>query len=226
MKQLFRSLSRTGDGAFVIDGRHRIIYWNQSAREVLGYRPEEVMGRQCHEILGGRDEQGRTLCERFCRVAIQAKNGDILPNHDVYVCTRAGERRWLNVSTFAYSGTEDGTSEVVVHLFRDITEIKGYQRFASSVLVATEQLPQKNSYQGLSSVTKKPYGGDLTGRESQVLELLAMGLGTNEIAGSLIISPSTVRNHVQNILGKLGVHSRLEAITYAYHNGLIEGNSV
>jgi DNA-binding NarL/FixJ family response regulator len=51
---------------------------------------------------------------------------------------------------------------------------------------------------------------------------LAQGLGTNEIAATLTISPSTVRNHVQNILGKLGVHSRLEAITYAYQHGMIE----
>jgi two-component system nitrate/nitrite response regulator NarL len=50
-------------------------------------------------------------------------------------------------------------------------------------------------------------------------------LDTNEIASTLIISPSTVRNHVQNILGKLGVHSRLEAIAYVYQHGLMENSA-
>lgn len=226
MKRLFHSLSRTNDGAFVIDGRHRIVYWNQAAEDVLGYRSEEVIGLQCYEIIGGRDEQGRTLCQRFCKVAIQVQNGEILPNHDVFARTNEGEGRWLNVTTFAYSSTEESTNQVIVHLFRDVTEIKGYQRFANSVLVASEQLQQNGSYQSLSYASKEHYRGDLTVRESQVLELLVRGLGTREIAGTLIISSSTVRNHVQNILGKLGVHSRLEAITYAYQHGLVVNNGL
>lgn len=226
MKRLFHSLSKTSDGAFVVDGRHRIVYWNEAAEEILGYRSEDVIGLQCYEILGGRDEQGLTLCQRFCRVAIQVKNGDILPNHDVFVRSRTGEGRWLNVTTLAYSSTEEGTREVIVHLFRDVTETKGYQRFANSVLVASEQLQKNGSRQSLSSASMEPHTGDLTVRESQILELLIQGMGTSEIAGMLIISPSTVRNHVQNILSKLGVHSRLEAITYAYQHGLVENNGL
>jgi PAS domain S-box-containing protein len=222
MKRLFQSLSRTNDGAFVVDARHRIIFWNQAAETIMGHMAEEVIGLQCYEIIGGQDEQGRTLCQRFCRVAIQVENGDILPNHDVFVRTRTGEGRWLNVTTFAYSSAKESSSKVIVHLFRDVTEIKGYKRFANSVLVASEQLQQNGSYQSLSSAPIEPHVGDLTVRESQVLELLVQGLGTSDIAGSLIISPSTVRNHVQNILGKLGVHSRPEAIAYAYQHSLIE----
>lgn len=52
----------------------------------------------------------------------------------------------------------------------------------------------------------------LTPREAVVLSLLASGHGTREIARTLVISPATVRNHVQSILRKLGVHSRLEAV--------------
>jgi DNA-binding NarL/FixJ family response regulator len=56
------------------------------------------------------------------------------------------------------------------------------------------------------------------------LELLAQGSGTDEIGRALTISPATVRNHVQNILDKLGVHSRLEAIAHAYQHGLIKNS--
>lgn len=52
----------------------------------------------------------------------------------------------------------------------------------------------------------------LSRREQEVLALLARGAGTERIAGELFISPTTVRNHIENILHKLRVHSRLEAI--------------
>jgi two-component system nitrate/nitrite response regulator NarL len=55
----------------------------------------------------------------------------------------------------------------------------------------------------------------LTSREHQVLKLLNEGSGTRAIAGQLGVSPATVKNHIHNILGKLGVHSRLEAVTLA-----------
>ena len=222
MRRLFQSLSRTNDGAFIIDGHHRIIFWNQAAEKILGYTAEEVKGRQCYEILGGRDEQGRTLCQRFCRVAIQAERGNVLPNQDVFVHTQMGEGRWLNVTTFVYPIEDKTIAPVIVHVFRDATENKNYQHFVNQVLSASERLQEEDGHQIISSAPTKHQADGLTAREWQVLELLAQGLSTSAIAGTLTISPSTVRNHVQNILGKLGVHSRLEAITYAYQHGMIE----
>ncbi|MEJ2746212.1 MAG: LuxR C-terminal-related transcriptional regulator, partial [bacterium] len=61
----------------------------------------------------------------------------------------------------------------------------------------------------------------LTPRELEILELLARGHGTSEISELLAISQNTVRNHIQHILQKLQVHTRLEAVTYAIKNGLI-----
>ena len=52
----------------------------------------------------------------------------------------------------------------------------------------------------------------LTPREREILDLIALGLGTKQIAGRLVISPKTVKTHAQNILAKLGVGSRLEAV--------------
>ena len=64
-------------------------------------------------------------------------------------------------------------------------------------------------------------GGRLTEREAEVLRLLASGASTIAIAKSLFISAHTARTHVQNVLMKLGVHSRLEAAAYAVRHGLI-----
>src|SRR5207245_526856 len=69
-----------------------------------------------------------------------------------------------------------------------------------------------------------PLGDDalrLTPREIQILTALASGKSTLEVAAGLHISPLTVRSHVKSILSKLGVHSKLEAVTQAIRTGLI-----
>jgi DNA-binding NarL/FixJ family response regulator len=66
-----------------------------------------------------------------------------------------------------------------------------------------------------------PFG--LSPRELEVLTLLGEGLGTAAIADRLVISTTTVSTHIQRILGKLGAHSRAEAIAIAYRAHLIEG---
>jgi DNA-binding NarL/FixJ family response regulator len=62
----------------------------------------------------------------------------------------------------------------------------------------------------------------LTPRETEILSCLAQGHSAGEIAEMLHISPLTVRTHIRNLIEKLGVHSRLEAVTFALQKGLIE----
>lgn len=64
---------------------------------------------------------------------------------------------------------------------------------------------------------------DLNGtrREIDVLRLMGAGMNTRAIAGTLGVSAATVRNHVQSILGKLGVHSRLAAVAVAHRRALL-----
>jgi DNA-binding NarL/FixJ family response regulator len=62
----------------------------------------------------------------------------------------------------------------------------------------------------------------LTDREMEVLRLVARGLGNREIAKELFISENTVKNHIRNILEKLQLHSRMEAVVYAVREKLLE----
>jgi len=62
----------------------------------------------------------------------------------------------------------------------------------------------------------------LTPRERDVLTLLAEGLSTEAIAKKLFISPKTVGTHVQRMLAKLDIHSRAEAVAFAYREGVVE----
>jgi DNA-binding NarL/FixJ family response regulator len=64
---------------------------------------------------------------------------------------------------------------------------------------------------------------DLSRRERQVLGLLARGLDHVQIAEALVISAETARTHIQRVLTKLGVHSRLEAATLAIEQGWVSG---
>ena len=64
-------------------------------------------------------------------------------------------------------------------------------------------------------------GHDLTERERAVLALMVEGLNNTEIADKLVVSPSTIKSHVSNILSKLGVTSRTEAVALAVRHRLI-----
>jgi DNA-binding NarL/FixJ family response regulator len=61
----------------------------------------------------------------------------------------------------------------------------------------------------------------LTQRELEILRLLAQGLDQREIAEALVVSSKTIGTHIQHLLGKLGVHSRAQAVAEAFRCGLV-----
>jgi DNA-binding NarL/FixJ family response regulator len=121
---------------------------------------------------------------------------------DAHVKTSSGSRKWVNISVF---GADLPSGRVAVHILHDIDGQRHIYSLSRKIAALVHRLPGPF----------EPSDAELTPRERKVLQALARGASTADIAGELVVSQATVRNHIQHILRKLGVHTRLEAVTRA-----------
>ena len=217
---LLEQLSHTGDGVFGVDRKRRIVLWNRAARSLLGYRAEEVLGRYCYEVIQGCDGDGAQICGMGCPHFARAKKLRWASHQQLRTRTKSEQDVCIDMSTVAVLSPRSQLTNLI-HIFRKTTETDRLTRHdATEVAGKSPQMfpPLANS------ITPPVYMAKLetvptSRRERAVLHHLAEGMATREIAAHLCISPTTVRNHVQSILRKLQVHSRLEAIVWAFHRG-------
>jgi PAS domain S-box-containing protein len=206
---LDEALAHTADGVFVVGTDGRILLWNRAAERILGYTAREVSGRPCCDLFVGSDERRNRLCYRGCHVMTLVQMGEPVQNFDMTTGTKAGRPVWLNISILPITADRRG-GVVTVHMFRDVTAAR------ELLAMVRERLATPPPTGEASQVTEV-----LTRRELEVLRLTATGLNTKAAAERLHVSPATIRNHIQNIFGKLGVHSRLAAVAYATRHRLL-----
>lgn len=222
MSRLFEALRDAADGAFVIDEDLRIVYWNSAAEAILGFNSEDVTGQFCYQILHGYDEGRHLICKAKCQVAKLATRSKPVPNYNIQVTTNQGDNRWLNMSVFTYKRADTNGKKMIVHLFHDLN----HKEIDEKIL--THMVEVINRYHDIPHQSRNemdsPHQEALTSREHEILALLARGYGTRAIAELLSISQNTVRNHIQHILQKFQMHTRLEAVTYAIKNDLFGEN--
>jgi PAS domain S-box-containing protein len=204
---LDQTLARTGDGAFVIGADGRIVLWNRAAEKILGHTARETIGRPCCEVFVGLDGDGNRLCYQGCHVMNLVRLSEPIQSFDMQTRTKGGRPVWINISILA-TPPNGKAGPLTIHLFRDVTRSKELLR-----LVQDRLRPAEADGSSPAAV--------LTRRELEVLRLMTMGVSTAQTAERLHVSRATVRNHVQNIFGKLEVHSRLEAVAFANKHRLL-----
>jgi len=208
-------IARSGEAVFAIDSSDRIILWNKKCEEMLGKPARSVLGKRCYDVMAGRDENGNIYCYRNCPVAYQAreKANDPVQRFQLSVDTGKGGRRSLEISLFAIPSYHPALS-TVVHVLRE-----GKQKTSALERELAKETQTREPLWPMTTKEGAPI--DLTAREKEILRSLGEGLSTPEIAKRLFIAPVTVRNHIQAILHKLDVHTKLAAVVFAYQHELI-----
>lgn len=209
---VLRALGTTADGMVAVAPGGCILSWNDSATALLGYMAEEVVGRLCCDVFGWLDRCGNPICSAFCPHCYPGDGEKRAETRDVIARSKDGRDVWLSVSTLVPA--IDLQSECrLIHLFREAPLPATLERLVAERLGGNGKAVEVPPVVEGTSALKR-----LTSREQEVLRLVADGLATHDIANELTVSLATARNHVQHILEKLGVHSKLEAaVLYVRH---------
>jgi PAS domain S-box-containing protein len=215
IKQLVRS---SADATFAIDSNGSVVATNSALQEMLGFAEKDMLGKACSFLISGKDECGE-VCSSNCVIlqAIRARRP--LKNFDLHIKTNAGYR-WCNISVFLAEDT-GSVSPFAIHVIRDVDTRKRMEIVVRDFVVTGTGLPKEQIASLFLSTRAPARECNLSKQELTVLKLLAKGVTTAKVAEQLHISPTTVNNHVQNILKKLDVHTRLEAIRRAEQAGLL-----
>ena len=206
-KPILDAFMDTADGAFATDARGTVVRWNSEAERITGRKASESIGRPCWEVMDGRDSARNLVCFPECHVMAMARRGE-QPSHQDLLLEAHNQDLAVDISTTLVRD-EDRNVQAIVHTFRDVTEQRQMETHLRRAL-GDRADPGSASGGGPPESIQR-----LTKREHEILKLLAAGLPTRTVASELAIRPATVRNHVQNILKKLGVHSKLEAAVLA-----------
>ncbi len=205
---LLDALGRTADAMVAVDSSLKIVGWNNAATDLLGYTADEVALMTCHQALGWSDRSGNPVCGPDCPSCEVGPPDEVIATREVLGRTAQGKKVWLNVTSVV--PPPDMRDECrIVHLIREVALPPELERLIAERLAPPAAEPDTEATQKLKS---------LTPREAQILTLLTEGFDGNAIAAKLFLSKATVRNHLQHILGKLDVHSRVEAVAFALRN--------
>jgi two-component system, NarL family, response regulator LiaR len=152
----------------------------------------------------------------------------VMPDMDGAAATHAIRQQFPQVQVIALTSFKEGDlvknaleAGAIGYLLKDVSAAELVEAIRAAHAGRATLSPE--AAQALVETSNQPPapGLDLTERELEVLALMVEGLNNTQIAGRLSVSPSTIKSHVSNILSKLGVASRTEAVTLALRNRII-----
>src|SRR5262245_38107186 len=174
----------------------------QAVRLASATRPDVVvLDLQLPDLRGDEVIRGITGAHPSARILMLSASGE---QQDVLDAVKAGAAGYLLKS----AGRADFLDAV--------------RRTAAGDAVFTPGLAGlvRGEYRRLATAPPDPDAPELTSRETEVLRLVAKGMSYKQIAERLVLSHRTVQNHVQNTLGKLQLHNRVELARFAIEQGL------
>jgi DNA-binding NarL/FixJ family response regulator len=178
----------------------------------------ETAGRACDELTTTASTYGSSGLEA---AALQARGALLLAGGRVEAALptlRAACRRWRELDA-PYDAAR--VRLLLAEAYRALGDADAATRELDAAEAAFERLGATLDAAGIAALRGRPaLPGGLTGREAEVLALVAAGRSNREIAEALVLSPKTVARHLSNIFAKLGVTSRTQAAAYAYEHGL------
>ncbi len=212
------------DVFYVTDPDLRLVRWNRELRSVSGQTDERLENLSLAGLFHEEDQPDLQAWVSSVREEGSATTELRLRNKDGVYIPYELNGAWLQAENGEPDGicgiahNVTGRRQIEYRLKEAIRAvIQDATWFAQSVLDKMNQVDAEN-------VPLRP-GIELTDRETDVLERLAMGARNDQIASELGISYSTVRNYVARLYEKLGVHSRAEAVVWARERGFGQGGS-
>ena len=194
----------TAEPAVAIDEHMTIVGWNAGAERLFGRPADDVLGKPCNEIVSGLDAFGNRYCDERCVLMKMVQCREPVHRMRLDIPLPGGGCSRSDVVTLRLPGARP-SAFTLVHVF------------------LPERASSESSRRGCSR-SDPPEGAaiaSLTPREREILQLLTEGVATREIAAALSITQPTVRNHVQHLLNKLGMHSKTAAVSFALRHGLL-----
>lgn len=211
LSPLFQALELSPDAVFVTDRSNRIVFWNAASAALLGFDADEAVGRDCDELLRGCDLFGNRYCSENCPIMQIANRGEVVHKFSMSIRTKKGDSVTADATILQLrSGRAD--DYWLAHIV---------QAAQVSESPAADEAGPPRPLHLVARESADARVRKLTTREVEVLGMLAAGRTTPEIAERLHISQLTARSHIQNILEKLEVHSKAEAVAFAFQKNLI-----
>jgi NarL family two-component system response regulator LiaR len=152
----------------------------------------------------------------------------VMPDMDGATATRAIRQQYPQVQVIALTSFKEGDlvknaleAGAIAYLLKDVSA-DDLVRAIRAAHAGRATLSPEAAQALVETANQPPVPSlDLTEREHEVLALMVEGLNNTQIAERLTVSPSTIKSHVSNILSKLGVASRTEAVTLALRNRIV-----
>jgi DNA-binding NarL/FixJ family response regulator len=220
--EVLDALIQSETPALATDIGGHVVFWNRAAERMLGRATNQVLGRRCYDVLGGRDVFGNRYCHENCSVLSMSRKSEAVKGFEIVLSGTPKPDQAVNVSVLRIQGARP-EQFTLVHLLQPIDRTGRLARALERLGARSEGNASGNGQHvaaGPVSLSKAP---PLTEREREILRWVAAGLQNKEIAQKLGISLATVRNHIHNILEKLDVHSKLEAVSLAFRQGWVSG---